>query len=89
MKNNTGTRYRIRVEGRLDHSWSAWFDGMTVAPTPHERQDSGETCIEGLVRDQAALYGLLIKIRDLNLTLIAIQRCPHDSNTETPGGFVR
>ncbi len=59
--------YQIRVKGHLSADWSAWFDGMTIA------QDAdGATLITGLVADQAALHGLLRKVRDLGLTLLAL-----------------
>jgi hypothetical protein len=62
-------RYEIRVEGMLDEHWSAWFDGMQIIS---ERQ--GETVIGGPVTDQAALHGLLAKVRDLGLPLISVHR---------------
>ena len=61
--------YCIRVEGHLAADWSEWFDGMTIL---HEA--GGETLIVGPVRDQAALHGLLAKVRDLCLTLVAVNR---------------
>ena len=62
-------RYEICVEGVLDEHWSAWFDGMQVTCHP-----DGVTVIEGPVTDDAALYGLLAKIRDLGLPLISVRR---------------
>ena len=64
--------YEIRVEGVLEAGWSAWFDGLRV--TGDDRL--GQTVIAGPVADQAALHGLLAKVRDLGLTLIAVQRMP-------------
>jgi hypothetical protein len=65
--------YQIRVQGRLDASWSDWFDGMTL--TFEKRgDDSPVTTLTGAVMDQAALHGLLSKISDLNLTLISVTR---------------
>jgi hypothetical protein len=61
--------YEIRVEGVLDDSWSEWLGGMEVRPL-----DSGETVLTGPVRDQAALHGLLNKIRDLGLPLVCVTR---------------
>ncbi len=61
--------YQIRVQGTLDPRWSAWFDGFTIT---HDAD--GDTTLAGLVADQAALYGLLSKARDLGLTLLAVQR---------------
>jgi hypothetical protein len=61
--------YKIEVEGHLDPSWSSWLDDLTVEP-----QANGETLLTGPVRDQAALHGLLHKIRDLGLLLISVER---------------
>ncbi len=63
------TTYKIRVKGHLDQSWSAWFDGMTIT-----NKANGDTVISGPVVDQAALHSLLVKIHDLNLTLISVLR---------------
>jgi hypothetical protein len=59
--------YRILVQGHLSAEWSDWFDGMVVRCQP-----DGTTVLSGLVRDQAALHGLLLKIRDLGLILISV-----------------
>jgi len=64
-----GDRYAIRVQGHLDAHWSRWLDGMTITHEP-----CGASRLEGAVRDQAALHGLLNKIRDLNLTILTVQR---------------
>ena len=61
--------YRITSKGTLDDSWSAWFDGLAIAHDAH-----GNTTLAGAVRDQAALHGLLAKVRDLGLTLLAVER---------------
>ena len=61
--------YEIRVRGVLDEKWSDWFDGFTIAP----RADD-ETLLTGPVADQAALHGLLGKIRDLGLPLLSVKR---------------
>jgi hypothetical protein len=63
--------YVITVKEQLDGHWSAWFDGLTVTPAP-----GGGTLLSGAVRDQTALHGLLAKIRDLGLTLLAISSDP-------------
>lgn len=63
--------YEIRVRGQLDASWSAWFGGLTVTPLPN-----GETLIAGPLPDQAALHGILAKLRDLNLPILTIVRVP-------------
>ena len=61
--------YQIRVNGVLDSSWSAWFDGLQITS-----DDRGETAIAGPIADQAALHGLLAKIRDLGLELLEVRR---------------
>jgi len=62
------TVYHIRVYGHLDQHWSAWFDGMTITHEP-----GGTTRLTGTVVDQAALYGVLSKARDLGLTLLSVE----------------
>jgi hypothetical protein len=62
-------RYEIRVEGILDQRWSAWFDGLQIFSQP-----DGVTVITGPVADQAALHGLLAKVRDLALPLLSVRR---------------
>jgi len=62
------TSYEIRVAGVLDGRWSAWFDGLEVTS-----DESGETTIAGPVVDQAALHGLLAKVRDLGLKLLSVR----------------
>lgn len=59
--------YQFRIREELDNELTAWFRPLSIA---HER--SGETTLTGPVRDQAELHGLLIKIRDLNLTLLSV-----------------
>jgi hypothetical protein len=61
--------YVIRIQGHLDLSWSAWFDGLTMTHDPN-----GETTLTGSVRDQAALHGILNRVFELNLLLIAVNR---------------
>lgn len=60
-------RYRLRVQGHLDARWSAWFEGLALT---HE--SDGTTNLTGIVTDQAALHGVLTKIRDLGLTLVSV-----------------
>jgi hypothetical protein len=62
-------RYEIRVGGVLDHHWSGWFDGLEICSDA-----PGQTVIAGPVVDQAALYGLLTKARDLGLPLLSVRR---------------
>ncbi len=59
--------YVITVRGHLDDHWSAWFEGLAIT-----NGTDGETTLAGPVADQAALHGLLVKIRDLGLPLIAV-----------------
>jgi hypothetical protein len=61
--------YQIKISGQLDPHWSTWFDGLSLTEEP-----DGNTVLAGLVADQAALYGLLARARDLGLTLIAVIR---------------
>jgi hypothetical protein len=65
--------YQIRVNGVLDSSWSAWFDGLQITS-----DDRGQTAIAGPIVDQAALHGLLAKIRDLGLELLEVRRTDPD-----------
>jgi len=60
-------RYEIRLKGHLDDKWADWFEGLTIT-----REDNGETRLTGPVVDQAALHGLLRKVRDLGLPLISV-----------------
>jgi len=66
--------YEIRVQGRLGPEWSAWFDGLAISQQP-----GGETTLAGAVADQAALHGILIKIRNLGLPLLSVRRVAADS----------
>jgi hypothetical protein len=60
-------RYEIRLGGRLDERWASWFDGMDVLDA-----GDGSTVLRGPVPDQAALHGLLQRVRDLGLPLISV-----------------
>ncbi len=62
-------RYEIRIQGTPSSEWVDWFDGMEVRP-----EAQGETVLVGIVEDQAALHGVLARVRDLNLTLISVIR---------------
>ena len=64
--------YQIRVQGHLGSEWTDWFEGLRVTP-----QENGETLLSGPVRDQAALYGLLKKVRDLGMPLVSVNRVDH------------
>jgi hypothetical protein len=61
--------YEIRVRGQLEASWSDWFEGLELHPEP-----SGEMVLRGRLRDQAELHSVLLKIRDLGLPLIGLER---------------
>ena len=61
--------YEIRVKGRLDQRWSSWFDGLTIS---YEGEDI--TVLSGSLIDEAAVHGVLIKVRDLALPLLAVSR---------------
>lgn len=70
--------YQIRLRGHLDSQWADWFGGLTVALT-----DDGDTLLTGPVADQAALHGLLRKVRDVGLTLLAVQCVPAGAASDT------
>ena len=59
--------YQIRIQGHLGREWTDWFEGLTIT-----LEDNGETLLTGSVVDQAALHGLLRKVRDLGLPLLSV-----------------
>ena len=65
--------YQIKVQGRLDERWAHWFDGMSITFEPSD-DGSTVTVLTGPVADQAALYGLINRMRDLGLPLISVGR---------------
>jgi hypothetical protein len=71
-------RYEIRIKGYLDTRWADWFEGLTIT-----RESNGVTLLTGPVADQAALHGLLRKIRDLGMVLIAVNPTAPDQ-PQTP-----
>ncbi len=70
--------YEIRIEGHLDGQWADWFDGMSIT-----LEEDGTTLLSGPVADQPALYGLLRKVRDLGLPLVAVNRATDALNSQS------
>jgi hypothetical protein len=70
-------RYEIRIEGVLDERWTAWFDGLQV------NSQGNQTIISGPLADQAALHGVLVKVRDLGMCLISVHRLDPDDDRRT------
>ena len=79
MPTDEGGSYEIRLNGRLETRWAAWFDGLGLT---HE--GAGTTVIHGPVADQAALHGLLTKVRDLGLPLISVTRVTKSRKEQEP-----
>ncbi len=77
--------YQIRIKGHLGRQWTDWFEGLTIT-----LEDNGDTLLTGPVTDQAALHGLLRKVRDLGMPLLSVIRSEKgeqmylDSEGETP-----
>lgn len=70
--------YQIKIKGLLDPQWSDWFGSMTVTATK-----SGDTLLTGPVEDQAALHGLLKKVRDMGMPLISVSPVESDQRRES------
>lgn len=70
--------YEIRIEGHLTDRWSDWFDGLAIHTDPN-----GETTLSGWLTDQSALFGVLVKIHNLNLILISVHRSSPKSEEST------
>jgi hypothetical protein len=68
-RSSTALHYEIRIRGHLDDRWADWFDGMTIT-----LEEDGNTLLSGRVIDQAALHGLLNKVRDLGLLLVSVNQ---------------
>jgi hypothetical protein len=68
------TIYQIRVKGHLGPQWTDWFEGLVIT-----LEDNGETLLSGVVVDQAALHGLLRRIRDLGMPLVSVSRKGHQA----------
>lgn len=81
MPNNRSTEikpdepmiYQIRIKGHLRAQWTDWFEGMAIT-----LEDNGDTLLTGLVTDQAALYGLIKKVRDLGMPLRSVNHVEPD-----------
>ncbi len=71
--------YQIRLQGHLDPQWRGWFDGMRFT-----LEEEGQTVLTGPVADQAALYGLLRKVRDLGLPLLSVMLLGRYSESRRP-----
>ena len=74
--------YEIRLKGHLDGKWTAWFEGLTIT-----LEDNGDTLLTGPVIDQAALHGLLKKVRDLGMPLVSVS--PVEPGSSTSLGIVQ
>ena len=72
--------YQIRIKGHLSDQWTGWFEGLTIS-----LEENGDTLLTGPVVDQAALFGLLRKVRALGMPLISIT-CAETGKPDTSGG---
>ena len=78
IKRNETHIYQIRLESHLGPQWAAWFEGMSVS-----LESDGDTLLTGRVEDQAALYGLLKKARDIGLPLVSVNRLDPEEENRT------
>ena len=69
--------YQLRLKEQLDDQWAEWFSPLVI-----QREANGQTLLVGPLRDQAELHGLLLKVRNLNLTLIAVSQVGSASRPE-------
>ncbi len=81
VPNHGGGLYKIKIKGHLDAAWLDWFEGMTLRYVADKETGLELTELRGVFADQPALHGVLIKIRDLNLTLLSIRKI----NPTVPG----
>ena len=72
--------YNIRIKGHLDERWSGWFDGLEIT-----NSQNGEALLSGGIVDQAALHGVLVKVRDLGLPLISVASIDPDQREPANG----
>lgn len=79
-KHQQPTYYEIRIKGHLSHEWAGWFEGLSVT-----LEEDGDTLITGPVIDQAALYGLLKKVRDIGIPLISVRPVEPDQTGHSGG----
>ena len=78
IDSNRPTIYQIKIKSHLSSDWTDWFEGLTITP-----EEDGDTLLTGPVIDQAALYGLIKKVRDLGMTLISLNPVqPNDARPE-------
>ena len=73
--------YQIRIKGHLGRQWTDWFEGLTIT-----LEDNGDTLFTGPVVDQAALHGLLRKVRDLGMPLVSVRPIRQDVSVATEEG---
>ncbi|GAP13580.1 hypothetical protein LARV_01335 [Longilinea arvoryzae] len=78
VKNNQQPCYEIRLKGHLDSQWKDWFSGLTIT-----LEENGTTLLSGPLADQAALHGLLKKVRDLGMPLVSISPVEPDQTDGT------
>jgi hypothetical protein len=76
---NKPGQYELRLKGHLDDRWAGWFEGLSIT-----LEENGNTLLTGPVVDQAALYGLLKKVRDLGIPLLSVNRTESDREGELP-----
>jgi hypothetical protein len=84
MDSDQASIYQIRLQGHLGRQWTDWFEGLTIA-----REENGDTLLTGPVVDQAALYGVLRKVRDLGMPLVSVNRFENDPTDGTDGNIVQ
>jgi hypothetical protein len=73
------TFYKIRLTGHLSPQWADWFEGLTIT-----LEEDGNTLLTGPVADQAALHGLLKKVRDIGMSLLSVNQVPQLDPTNQP-----